>query len=197
MKWLASACPQLQELHFSFCRSFSVQGFLEFVGFPQKFTLLDLSNCAVVTNSIFGQLRSQLINLRTLKLRNCKKISEMVGLYLALPCRELRLLDVRGCPLLKPAAFLRIFRAFNQRITILLDTPNAEREVVPIGYPGKERGLELGLAEVYHAPFTRVAMASSKSIAEQEPRMGDTLNVKKFIKAKVKKNLKKAVAQLQ
>jgi hypothetical protein len=184
-----SSCYNITDLRVSFCKSFTEVGFQELIGCSQQFIYLDFSYCPNITNVFFKSLQSQIVSLKELKLRGCQKLSDLVGIYLGIKCRQLQLIDVRGCSLINPEAIIRVLKSVNKVVDILTDINTFQRHIIPVGFPGKVRALELALKDVYKTPTNKITKEKMGSNHSNIP--SDNLNVKKFYRAKMKKNIQK------
>lgn len=190
MKWIATSCKEIQVINFSFCRGITAAGFQELTQSPQKFKHLDFSNCVHVNDSLIGKFKLNFVNLESLTLRNCNKISDAVAIHLARNARKLKKLDVRGCPLVTFLGIRLILHATNKKVVIEMDIEPEKRNILPVGYPGKNRAMELSLREVFMS-FPKESKSFKNGMNGEEPSIDD-INVKKFIKSKVKRSMSAA-----
>jgi hypothetical protein len=103
---------------------------------------------------------------------------------LAKVVQRLQWIDLRGCNIISKTSIVRLIDSLNAKTVLLLSKDCISQGHIPIGFPGNKRGLHLSLKEVYsHVP---------KNIDPQKPKTNEEfdLSLKRFVKAKVKKNLR-------
>ena len=188
LKWLVTSCENIKKLNFTFCRGISISGFTFIAQSAANFRYLDFSFCSVLCDELIILFKN-LGQLYYLSVRGCPKLTNAIGLHLGKNAKNLQILDVRHCKLIK-SEILRSNIGPTKPILILSDVAPVDRGIVQPGQGGTVRATEQSVYEVYTNP-QRESQSTRPKVSVERPlvEIGGDVNVKKLIKNKMKRSI--------